>query len=346
MLTAACATAFERRLRSGGGGCLGQHRGGTLLQPATPSQCPAPTVTERRVRPFEWTLKRPCSVSWAGACTTTNSFPVGAGSLIWRSPPPPHPGMHWKWEVPPTPPRSRAPSLRPATVSLTPSASLNGICTESNRPQPLRQPPPTACLTASAPPLARAVECRWCVRFGRVLRLVVPSFCLLPGNAPVPPPNYVMYPTKKTNKVRRVPTSDTRRCGMRRARPVSRGLHFRGKGPERRHGAEARGHCERRTGRRPAPPPVPEPNRTGALRAADAVGLFVGCPFEIRACGSSESSDWRLTVGDQGCPEEPHFCFVKDSPQGPPTANRQPPPTATHCSVVLLWSCVLPMSWP
>ena len=35
---------------------------------------------------------------------------------------------------------------RPATVSLTASASFNGMC---NRPQPLWQPPPTACLTAS-----------------------------------------------------------------------------------------------------------------------------------------------------------------------------------------------------
>ena len=50
----------------------------------------------------------------------------------------PSPGMHWRGGgVPPMcnipsgyPPRppSRAPSLCPATVSLTPSASLNGIC--------------------------------------------------------------------------------------------------------------------------------------------------------------------------------------------------------------------------
>ena len=38
------------------------------------------------------------------------------------------------------------PSLCPATVPLTPSASLNGICNDSNRPQPLWQP---ARLTAS-----------------------------------------------------------------------------------------------------------------------------------------------------------------------------------------------------
>ena len=46
--------------------------------------------------------------------------------------------MLWNGGTPPTP--SRAPSRCPATP-LTASASLNGIC---NRPQPLRQPPPTA----------------------------------------------------------------------------------------------------------------------------------------------------------------------------------------------------------
>ena len=38
-------------------------------------------------------------------------------------------GMHWKGGgLPPPPPPSRTPSLRPATASLTASASLNGIC--------------------------------------------------------------------------------------------------------------------------------------------------------------------------------------------------------------------------
>ena len=63
--------------------------------------------------------------------------------------------------------------------------------------------------------------------------------------------------------------------------------------------------------------------------------------------------------------KDPLF-FIKDSPQGPPTANRQlpptancqpptvnchqpptinrhQPPTANHCSIMLLWFCVLPM---
>ena len=40
---------------------------------------------------------------------------------------PPPPGMHWKRGRHP-PPASRAPSLCPATVPLTASASLNGSC--------------------------------------------------------------------------------------------------------------------------------------------------------------------------------------------------------------------------
>ena len=43
-------------------------------------------------------------------------------------------------------PPSRAPSLRPATVPLPDSTAF---VTDRNRPQPLRQPPPTACLTAA-----------------------------------------------------------------------------------------------------------------------------------------------------------------------------------------------------
>ena len=40
---------------------------------------------------------------------------------------PPSPELHWKGGCA-TPPPSRAPSVRPATVSLTPSAGFNGIC--------------------------------------------------------------------------------------------------------------------------------------------------------------------------------------------------------------------------
>ena len=49
-------------------------------------------------------------------------------------------GCIGRGEAPPSP--SRAPSLCPATVPLTPSASFNGIC---NR----RKPPPTALATSS-----------------------------------------------------------------------------------------------------------------------------------------------------------------------------------------------------
>ena len=53
------------------------------------------------------------------------------------------PGMHWKGGGGnPPPPNSRAPSLCPATISLTASARLNGIC---NR----QQPPPAASATPS-----------------------------------------------------------------------------------------------------------------------------------------------------------------------------------------------------
>ena len=49
--------------------------------------------------------------------------------------------MHWKGGSPP-PPLSRAPSLCPATVSVTASASFNVIC---NR----QKPPPTDLATSS-----------------------------------------------------------------------------------------------------------------------------------------------------------------------------------------------------
>ena len=57
-----------------------------------------------------------------------------APAARWLSPPapapapapPPPPGMHWKGGGYPRPP-SRAPTLCPATVPLTPSASLKGI---------------------------------------------------------------------------------------------------------------------------------------------------------------------------------------------------------------------------
>ena len=67
-------------------------------------------------------------------------------------------------EPPPPPPPSRAPGLRTATASLTPSASFNGIC---NR----QQPPPTASSTSSN----RLSNCFW----GH-LRGPFPSIAALP----------------------------------------------------------------------------------------------------------------------------------------------------------------------
>ena len=69
--------------------------------------------------------------------------------------------MHWKGGggTPPSPPLSRARSLCPPTVSLTPIASLNGICNRQYRPQPLGQPPPTACLTACLTASGAASQC-------------------------------------------------------------------------------------------------------------------------------------------------------------------------------------------
>ena len=55
--------------------------------------------------------------------------------------------MHWK-------PSPRAPSLCPAAVPPTPSAKCQvpapvAFVTDGNCPQPLWQPPPTACPTAT-----------------------------------------------------------------------------------------------------------------------------------------------------------------------------------------------------
>ena len=47
--------------------------------------------------------------------------------------------------------------------------------------------------------------------------------------------------------------------------------------------------------------------------------------------------------------KSPNFLFwfgtaLEDTPRGPTATNRQPPPTANHCSIPFLWFCVLPMS--
>ena len=90
--------------------------------------------------PFEGSFR--CCVPWQLVCGTIAS---DLAALLRRPvddpPPPPDPllptrlvlkrvcprGMHWKGGRFP-PPSSTAPSLCPATASLTPSASFNGIC--------------------------------------------------------------------------------------------------------------------------------------------------------------------------------------------------------------------------
>ena len=69
-----------------------------------------------------------CRLLWAGASLQSDHPKRGEGwwimdcSRCWGLP-----AMLWKGGRPPPPP-SRAPSLCPATVPLTPSAGFNGIC--------------------------------------------------------------------------------------------------------------------------------------------------------------------------------------------------------------------------
>ena len=62
----------------------------------------------------------------------------------------PGPGMHWKGgrQPPPPPPPGRPAYAQPLFPRRQVPASM-AFVTDSNRPQPLWQPPPTACLTAS-----------------------------------------------------------------------------------------------------------------------------------------------------------------------------------------------------
>ena len=117
--------------------------------------------------PCSWTARPPppisCSAAWTAPCTCTPSqrtrciarrstalgcVPaiapcIPSRLLLKENPPPPPRAMHWKAGAPPPP------TGRPATVPLTASARLNGICNRQQPPQPLWQPPPTTCLTAS-----------------------------------------------------------------------------------------------------------------------------------------------------------------------------------------------------
>ena len=72
----------------------------------------------------------------------------------------------------------------------------------------------------------------------------------------------------------------------------------------------------------------------------------------VTAHGVTKSTEFE----PQGGPSKSHFFLLsvalKDSPQGPPTANLHQPPNATRhqsrtpkdCSMLFLWFCVLPRS--
>ena len=57
------------------------------------------------------------------------------------------PGMHWKGREVPPPPSGRPAYAQPLPPRRQVPPSMACV-TDSNRPQPLRQPPPTACATA------------------------------------------------------------------------------------------------------------------------------------------------------------------------------------------------------
>ena len=103
---------------------------------------------------------------WLPPASTPRALPGTPSSLARRPlslrgrPPTPAPLVLWGGEgqgcfgrggVPPLQGGGPMPSLCPATVPLTPSASFNGMAfvTDSNCPHPLWQPPPTACPKAA-----------------------------------------------------------------------------------------------------------------------------------------------------------------------------------------------------
>ena len=96
------------------------------------------------------------------------------------------------------PPPSRAPSLCPTTVPQRQVPALLAFVTDSNRPQPLWQPPSIACPIASGatpevpsllmhpcpqPPLSRSHPCALFLTFLTPIRLVVHSRSFLKSRA-------------------------------------------------------------------------------------------------------------------------------------------------------------------
>ena len=87
-----------------------------------------PWLQERILHPSVFSAVTGADIAGICSAFATLGAPGGDGRGGRVAPPPPPPGMHWKGGGVPTFPPSRAPSLCPATVSLTPSARLNGIC--------------------------------------------------------------------------------------------------------------------------------------------------------------------------------------------------------------------------
>ena len=89
---------------------------------------------------------------------SARGFPCPCPIPLSAPPPRPRTPMHWKrGGVPPPPPRGRPAHAQPLSPSRQVPASM-AFVTDSNRPQPLRQPPPTACLTASGAASGAASE--------------------------------------------------------------------------------------------------------------------------------------------------------------------------------------------
>ena len=121
-------------------------RGGVGVGRGGPRPLPGVVHTASAAFPAGSDCTRVPRVSDHKACRTVDS-PLTTPSASVREIPPCL--LEGGGGLPPPPPfqgARPAPSLRPTTVPLMASA---GFVTDSNRLQPLWQPPPTACLTAS-----------------------------------------------------------------------------------------------------------------------------------------------------------------------------------------------------
>ena len=106
------APALEGRRRGRGSACERRDNGPTVTH-RTHASGPSGARQCRRSYPGLW--------EGAGGAQRTGEGAGWVGLERWGA-------MHWKGGRNPPPPASRAPSLCPATVPLTPSAGFNGIC--------------------------------------------------------------------------------------------------------------------------------------------------------------------------------------------------------------------------